>query len=75
MGRKSARAGVSAIGQRRIRFDFKLDGVRYRPSLVRSPSETNLRQAREYLAGIKQRIEAGTLATATIRSSTTRRCR
>lgn len=49
-------------GRQRIRFDFKFHGIRYRPTLVRVPSEANLRLAREHLAGIKQRIAAGTFS-------------
>jgi len=37
-----------------------LAGVRYRPSLLRTPTETNLRRAREHLVGIKERIVRGT---------------
>ncbi len=37
-----------------------LAGVRYRPTLLRSPTETNLRRAREHLVGIKERIARGT---------------
>ncbi|MGH7715655.1 MAG: Arm DNA-binding domain-containing protein, partial [Vulcanimicrobiaceae bacterium] len=51
-----------AAGQARIRFDFKFEGRRYRPSLLRIPTETNLRRAREQLAGIKERIAAGMFA-------------
>jgi integrase len=36
------------------------DGVRYRPTLERTPNETNLRWARKHLEGIKQRINSGT---------------
>jgi hypothetical protein len=60
MGRRSNCGGVCAIGDNRIRFDFMLDGVRYRPSLYRAPTEANLRRAREQLRQIKARIRAGT---------------
>lgn len=60
MGRKSYCGGVCAIGDNRIRFDFMLDGARYRPSLYRTPTEANLRRAREQLRQIKARIRAGT---------------
>jgi integrase len=36
--------------------------VRYRPSLLRAPSEANLRCARTQLAAIKERIAAGTFS-------------
>lgn len=62
MRRRALTGGVTAQGICRIRFDFKFNGVRHRPSLVRIPSDTNLRLAREHLAGIKQRIATGTLS-------------
>jgi integrase len=62
MGRKSKTGGVSAAGRERIQFDFKFGGVRYRPTLLRAPTETNLRNAREHLVGIKERIAAGTFS-------------
>jgi len=60
MGRKSKTGGVTAGGRDRIQFDFMLAGVRYRPTLLRTPTETNLRRAREHLVGIKERIAQGT---------------
>lgn len=48
------------IGRRRIRFDFRIDGVRYRPSLPWIPHEANMCRAREYFKRIQARIEAGT---------------
>ena len=54
--------GVTVAGRERIRFDFKFDGVRYRPTLLRTPTESNLRRAREHLVGIKDRIAAGTFS-------------
>jgi integrase len=62
MGRKSKTNGVTAAGRERIQFDFMLGGVRYRPTLLRTPTETNLRRAREHLVGIKERIAAGTFS-------------
>jgi integrase len=59
MSRKSITAGVTAKGRRRIQFEFRFEGVRYRPTLLRTPSEANLRRAREHLAGIRERIAAG----------------
>jgi integrase len=59
MGRKSIHGGVSAFGSDRIQFDFEFDGVRYRPTLKRSPTEANLKRARKQLGEIKQRITAG----------------
>jgi integrase len=53
---------VTAKGQRRIQFEFWFEGVRYRPTLLRTPTEANLRRAHEQLAGIKVRIAAGTFS-------------
>jgi integrase len=61
MGRKSKTGGAMA-GRERIQFDFKFGGVRYRPTLLRTPTETNLRRAREYLVGIKERIATDTFS-------------
>jgi hypothetical protein len=52
--------GVSAKGHDRIQFDFNLDGVRYRPSVKRTPTEANLQRALERLEDIRERIRAGT---------------
>jgi integrase len=60
VGRKSIHGGVRFLGTDRIQFDFKFDGVRYRPTMNRSPTEANLRRARNQLLEIKQRIAAGT---------------
>ena len=60
MGRNSIQGGVNALGRDRIQFDFEFDGVRYRPTLKRSPTEANLNRARKQLLDIKQRIAAGT---------------
>ncbi len=62
MGRKSKTGGVTVAGRERIQFDFKFGGVRYRPTLLRTPTESNLRRAREHLVGIKERIAAGTFS-------------
>lgn len=51
-----------AAGRHRIQFTFKFEGVRYRPTLLITPTEANLRRAREQLAGIKARIAAGTFS-------------
>ena len=59
MGRKSIHGGVIALGSDRIQFDFEFDGVRYRPTLKRTPTEANLKRARKQLQEIKQRIAAG----------------
>jgi hypothetical protein len=59
MGRKSTTGGVTIKDRNRIQFDFKFDGVRYRPTLLRTPTEANLRRARKHLAAIKQRIGTG----------------
>jgi integrase len=60
VGRKSIHSGVSALGSDRIQFDFVSDGLRYRPTLNRSPTEANLKRARKQLLEIRQRIAAGT---------------
>jgi len=52
--------GVRAKPDNCIKFDFMLDGVRFRPTIRRPPTTQNLRAARERLAGIRQRIRAGT---------------
>ena len=62
MGRRSITGGVTAKGQRRIQFEFWFEGVRYRPTLPRTPTEANLRRAREQVAGIRARITAGTFS-------------
>ncbi|HEY4211556.1 MAG TPA: DUF3596 domain-containing protein [Steroidobacteraceae bacterium] len=59
MGRKSNNGGVTAYRDR-IQYQFMLDGVRYRPTLDRIPTEANLTRAREHLRQIKERIRAGT---------------
>jgi integrase len=60
MGKKSFLSGVQAKGPDRIQFDFEFEGTRYRPTLMRVPSETNLRRAHKQLVDIKKRIERGT---------------
>lgn len=51
---------ITAKGQERIQFDFVLDGVRYRPSIKKKPTEANLQRALEELREIRERIRAGT---------------
>jgi hypothetical protein len=62
MGSKWFTGGVVAAPRGRIQFDFRLAGVRYRPSIKRPPSEANLRRARERLEVIKRQIEDGTFS-------------
>jgi integrase len=62
MGSKWFTGGVSAAPHGRIQFDFTYEGTRYRPTIPRPPSESNLRRARERLGAIKQQIEAGTFS-------------
>src|SRR5258707_1092630 len=62
MGSKWFTGGVSAAPRGRIQFDFMLEGIRYRPTLRRPPSEANLRLAREHLQSIKQHIAVGTFS-------------
>jgi integrase len=60
MGRKSITGGVMPAGPARIQFDFRIEGQRFRPTLLWAPTETNLRRARATLARIKAQIAAGT---------------
>ncbi|HEY4211557.1 MAG TPA: DUF3596 domain-containing protein [Steroidobacteraceae bacterium] len=60
MGRRSTTSGVSAVRNERIRFDFKYQGKRYRPSILKPPTQANLRRAREQLIWIKRHIADGT---------------
>jgi integrase len=62
MGRRSTTGGVIGKGLGRIQYDFRMDGVRYRPTLNAIPTEGNLRRAREHLRGIKERIRLGTFS-------------
>jgi hypothetical protein len=62
MGSKWFTGGVMAAPRGRIQFDFRPDGVRYRPTIKRPPSEANLRRARERLEAIKHRIDDGTFS-------------
>jgi hypothetical protein len=62
MGSKWFTGGVSAAPRGRIQFDFKLEGIRYRPTLRRPPWDANLRLAREHLGSIKQQIAVGTFS-------------
>lgn len=62
MGRRSMTGGVVGKGSHRIQFDFRLNGVRYRPTLKAIPTEANLRLAGEHLKAIKERIRLGTFS-------------
>ena len=62
MGTKWFTGGVSVAPRGRIMFDFTIDGVRYRPTIRRPPSEANLRRARERLESIRQQIALGTFS-------------
>ena len=62
MGRRSKTGGVNAAGLNRIEFTFTFEDTRYRPTLLMIPTEANLRRARHRLAGIKDRIAAGTFS-------------
>jgi hypothetical protein len=52
VGRRSITGGVRPKGSDRIQFDFEFNGVRYRPTLPRIPTEANLRRARKQLEDI-----------------------
>jgi hypothetical protein len=56
VGRENIHGGVAALGSDRVQFDFEYEGVRYRPTLKRNPSEANLKRARRQLSEIKERI-------------------
>ncbi len=60
MGRRSLSGGVRAAGPDRIEFTFVYQGKRYRPTILRAPTETNLRRARQLLIDMKERIRHGT---------------
>jgi integrase len=62
MGSAWFTGGVVAAPRGRIQFDFTFDGIRYRPSIKRPPSEANLRRARERLEAIKHQIRLGTFS-------------
>ena len=62
MGRRSMTGGVVGKGGQRIQYEFRLNGVRYRPSIKAIPTEANLRRACEHLKGIQQRIRLGTFS-------------
>ena len=62
MGTKWFTGGIVAAPRGRTQFDFIHNGVRYRPSIKRPPSEANLRRARERLEVIKRHIRLGTFS-------------
>src|SRR5882757_3537118 len=62
MGSAWFTGGVVAAPRGRIQFDFTVNGIRYRPSIRRPPSEANLRRARERLEAIKHQIHLGTFS-------------
>jgi integrase len=55
---------VAAAPDGRIQFDFTFEGVRYRPSIQRPPSEANLRRAHQRLNDIRRQIEVGAFSLA-----------
>ena len=62
MGRRSMTGGVVSKGRGKIQYDFRLNGVRYRPTLKAVATEANLRRAREHLKAIKERVRLGTFS-------------
>jgi hypothetical protein len=60
MCQKSRTGGVMPKGPDAIQFDLRINGRRIRPSLRWTPTEENLRRAREHLKTLKARIAAGT---------------
>jgi hypothetical protein len=71
MGSKWFTGGVVAAPRGPIQFDLGLDGVRYRPTIKRPPSEANLRRAWERLEVIKRQIDEGTFSFASPRENAT----
>jgi integrase len=59
VNRKATLSGVQPKGTDRIQFDFRIAGVRYRPTIYRAPTEANLRRAYQQLREIKARIKSG----------------
>jgi len=59
VGKRAQYSGVRPKGTDRIEFEFWCDGNRYRPTLLRTPSEGNLRRAHKQLLDIKKRIKQG----------------
>jgi len=53
-------SGVRAKGPNRIQFTIWYRGKRYRPTVARASTESNLRRARKQLEDIEARIEDGT---------------
>jgi hypothetical protein len=62
MGSEWFTGGVVAASHGRIQFDFIFNGIRYRPSIKRPPSEANLRRARERLEAIKHQFHLDTFS-------------
>ena len=62
MGRHTTTGGVISKGSHRIQYEFRLNGVRYRPSVKSIPNEANLRRAREHLKEIQRRIRSNTFS-------------
>lgn len=52
--------GVRAAGKDRIGFEFMYEGRRYRPTVLRKPTDANLRRARVQLQLIDEAIRQGT---------------
>jgi hypothetical protein len=51
---------VRAKGLYRIQFDFEFEGVRYRPTVLRRPTDANIARAQKQQEDIKARIARGT---------------
>lgn len=58
--RSRSGGGVRAAGKDRIEFEFIYEGRRYRPTVLRKPTEANLRRARIQLQLIDEAIRQGT---------------
>jgi integrase len=63
MGKKSATSGISALRNNRIQFDFKFQGQRFCPTLLKPPTEANIRRACEKLIWTSRATFAKTTAT------------
>ena len=61
MGRQTISGGVVPAGNR-IRFDLRIDGKRFRPTVRWVPDQINLKRARERMLIYRAQIAAGTFS-------------
>jgi hypothetical protein len=69
-GRPSRSGGVEPAGPNYIRFDFTIEGKRFRPIKAWPSTEKNLHEARKYRAWICRRIVEGKSFSRTISQNT-----